>query len=485
MAQTTMYLSNPKKKITIPLNSNLELKRKYIIDKRIPNIEIKDIPHHFEDLPIEARSILDRFSDLHPNESYLRVLCEGMNESAGTYLHPICEVKGFLSKKYENGVILLCKRFFESRPEINNPIDYAPIKAYVNSVRDSMGYKFELGKDIFIYAPSENITNATVVFWAGLDLGLESPLSIFYYQAEHTVFEIEKTYSNKLKMFVDNDYATIKAAISNIRDVPIAFKQTLASNFKAILGKKIASGGTSIIHELVYDGKKVIIKILMPDIRFEEPELIIRRFQKEINICKKVSGLGISPEIITDGKIEDIYFYIQEFIPWDNLYDAIKTDFNSSPLDFKIQVITSIFKKFKLLHENNIIHRDVSPKNILVSRSGDVKIIDFGTTTNLVNDSIENKEFEITLPQDKFGSLKYIAPEVRDSIQKASVKSDIFSLGIISYEILLGCNIVGNMPKLCDILPNFDSRLSTFIYKAYSCNPKERLDWEFLDGLLK
>jgi len=257
---------------SIPSRSNLELKKKYTIHKIIPDIQIKDIPYYFEDIPNEGLCILDRFSNLDQNDSYFRVICEGIPEADGSYAHPICEVKTYLSKDNSNdsNVILSCKKFFEARPEMQNPLDYAPIRAYINSVRDFLGYEIELGKDMTIYAPRENANHATIVFWVGINFDLYTPLSIVYMFAEHMIFEIERIYSNKLRMFVTEDYTSIKNAISNMREVSIAFKQMLVNKFKVNLEKKMVSGGTSIIYQAEQHGKKVILKnqiLLLIDLR--------------------------------------------------------------------------------------------------------------------------------------------------------------------------------------------------------------------------
>ena len=129
------------------------------------------------------------------------------------------------------------------------------------------------------------------------------------------------------------------------------------------------------------------------------------------------------------------------------------------------------------IHNNGVIHRDLSLKNVLVGPEQQVVIIDFGAAT-LKEETLNDYDidFDITLPHQHFGSLKYSAPELRDNPCLITEKADVYSVGIIIYEVLLRKNIAGNLPRLSDLGIQVDEILSEFAFRAVSFSMGDRPD---------
>jgi serine/threonine protein kinase len=177
----------------------------------------------------------------------------------------------------------------------------------------------------------------------------------------------------------------------------------------------------------IYLNRKIILKTL--DTNNLADKTILERFKREGKILAALDH----PHII---KVFDFgnwknYFYISfEYFPGDNLRVFLKKNRLSN--SNKESLILQLASALKIAHKHRIIHRDLKPENILIDKDLNIKIADFGLA--FVSD-----ESSITLPTSIVGTPAYMSPEqIRG--EKLSEKSDLFSLGIIIYELYSGYN---------------------------------------------
>src|SRR5262245_4068868 len=183
--------------------------------------------------------------------------------------------------------------------------------------------------------------------------------------------------------------------------------------------------------------RKIALKLLPSE--FTNDAELVRRFEREA----KAASATNHPNILTIyeiGQAEGLRFIATEFVDGVTLRQAMRSDGMSvaESLSVAIQVASAL----SAAHEAGIIHRDIKPENVMVRRDGIVKVLDFGLAKlkpqqNLPVDSQVDTQRKITHPGTVMGTVGYMSPEqVRG--QEADTRADIFSFGMILYEMLSG-----------------------------------------------
>ncbi|UAC49349.1 Stk1 family PASTA domain-containing Ser/Thr kinase [Bacillus aquiflavi] len=190
----------------------------------------------------------------------------------------------------------------------------------------------------------------------------------------------------------------------------------------------IGGGGMAnvyLAHDMILD-RDVAVKILRLD--FANDEEFIRRFRREAQSATSL----VHPNIVSIydvGEEGDIYYIVMEFVDGQTLKQYIQ---QNSPLKVEkaIEIMKQLTSAISHAHQNHIIHRDIKPQNILMDKDGNVKITDFGIAMAL-------SATTITQTNSVLGSVHYLSPEqARGGM--ANRKSDIYSLGIVMFELLTG-----------------------------------------------
>lgn len=183
-------------------------------------------------------------------------------------------------------------------------------------------------------------------------------------------------------------------------------------------------------------GRETAIKILHSDLT-EKPERM-RRFVQE---AKAVSTLN-HPNILTIyeiGEEHGISYIATEFIKGETLAEKSKGKALSVEeiLDISVQIVSAL----SAAHQNGIVHRDIKPENVMVRADGLVKVLDFGLVKLFEDESKEDRSEAETIlntnPGVILGTIAYMSPEQMRG-EKADVRSDIWSFGVLFYEMLTG-----------------------------------------------
>jgi eukaryotic-like serine/threonine-protein kinase len=192
--------------------------------------------------------------------------------------------------------------------------------------------------------------------------------------------------------------------------------------------KLIGGGGMAnvyLAHDMILD-REVAIKMLRMD--FANEEEFIKRFQREAQSATSL----VHPNIVSIydvGEEDDLYYIVMEYVQGMTLKQYIQ---QHSPVgvDQALDIMKQLTLAISHAHQNHIVHRDIKPHNILVDEEGTVKITDFGIAMALSATSI-------TQTNSVLGSVHYLSPEqARGGM--ATKKSDIYSLGIVMFELLTG-----------------------------------------------
>ncbi|BCB03308.1 Stk1 family PASTA domain-containing Ser/Thr kinase [Bacillus sp. KH172YL63] len=192
--------------------------------------------------------------------------------------------------------------------------------------------------------------------------------------------------------------------------------------------KLIGGGGMAnvyLAHDVILD-REVAIKMLRID--FANEEEFIKRFQREAQSATSLTHPNIV-SIYDVGEEDDLYYIVMEYVHGMTLKQYIQ---QHSPVDVDkaIDIMKQLTLAMSHAHQNHIVHRDIKPHNILLDEEGNVKITDFGIAMALSATSI-------TQTNSVLGSVHYLSPEqARGGM--ATKKSDIYSLGIVMFELLTG-----------------------------------------------
>src|SRR5206468_10050292 len=141
------------------------------------------------------------------------------------------------------------------------------------------------------------------------------------------------------------------------------------------------------------------------------------------------------------GHAGSYYYFMMEFVDGVNLRQALRAK-QLRPAQ-ALEVVPQICDALQYAHEEGIIHRDIKPENILLDRKGRVKIADFGLAKLLGRDT---GDFTLTGSRQVMGTLYYMAPEQVERPLEVDHRADIYSLGVVFYEMLTGQLPVGRFP---------------------------------------
>ncbi len=242
--------------------------------------------------------------------------------------------------------------------------------------------------------------------------------------------------------------------------------------------KSIGEGGMANVY-LAYDtilDRDVAVKVLRGDLSNDEK--FVRRFQREALNASSLSHPNIV-EVYDVGDDNGQYFIVMEYIEGKNLKDLLKKRGKLTTSEV-VDIMSQIADGLSVAHDSYIIHRDIKPQNIMILENGLVKITDFGIAMAM-------NATQLTQTNSVMGSVHYLPPE-QASGKGSTLKSDIYSMGILMYELLTGKlpyrgdnaveialkHLKEPLPSIRDELPDLPQSVENIILKSAAKNPKNR-----------
>ncbi len=262
----------------------------------------------------------------------------------------------------------------------------------------------------------------------------------------------------------------------------------IANRYRII--RLIGEGGMALVY-LAYDevlGREVAVKVLRPELAEDSQTLL--RFIREAYAARRLDHLNVV-EIYDVGESGDLHYIVMEYIQGSTLKEVIASS-GAMPARRAISIMKKLLSAIAQAHQRNIIHRDIKPQNILVSRDGELKISDFGIAI-----SADSKD-TLSSQNAVMGSAHYIAPESAAG-KDADKRVDLYSLGIVFFELLCGSvpftgtsspeialkHLQDPLPPIQPYNPTVTQAIENIVIKATAKSPDERFQSaeEFLYAL--
>lgn len=262
-----------------------------------------------------------------------------------------------------------------------------------------------------------------------------------------------------------------------MESVPPPSLESVAASFPQIeVLELVGQGGMGVVYKARQRSlnRFVALKILSPQLSGKPG--FAERFSLEATALAELSH----PNIVTIhdfGKAGDFYYLIMEFVDGANLRQALSAG-KFTP-EQALAVVPPICEALQYAHERGIVHRDIKPENILLDKEGRVKIADFGIVRILrplmpnLSETLGPRDASDGGEEFVLGTPRYMAPEQKDQPNAVDARADIYSLGIVLYEMLTGELPPASLsapPRLVQI----DVRLEEVVLRALEANPELR-----------
>ncbi len=191
--------------------------------------------------------------------------------------------------------------------------------------------------------------------------------------------------------------------------------------------ERIGGGGMADVyraHDKLLD-RSVAVKVLRS--QFANDEEFVTRFRREAQAAARLSHHNIV-NMYDVGKDEEVHYIVMEYISGETLKERILRE--PLPIEMAVRIAADIAEALEHAHQNNLVHCDIKPHNILMTRAGRIKVTDFGIARAVSSATMHHTATII-------GSVHYFSPEQAKGAA-VGAKSDIYSLGVVLYEMLTG-----------------------------------------------
>lgn len=242
--------------------------------------------------------------------------------------------------------------------------------------------------------------------------------------------------------------------------------------------EKIGSGGMAIVYKAKCRllNRFVAVKVLRPE--FKDDEEFLSKFNIESQAAASLSHPNVV-SIFDVGCDDEIHYIVMEYVEGITLKEYIQ---KNGPIEWRTAAgyATQICKALEHAHKHNIVHRDIKPQNIIMTKDGTLKVTDFGIARAVTSSTV-------VVGSNAIGSAHYFSPEQARG-GYTDEKSDIYSLGIVMFEMLTGrlpfdgdspvsvalMQVQAMPPSMTEIKDDIPESIQNIVYKAINKEQRER-----------
>jgi len=211
--------------------------------------------------------------------------------------------------------------------------------------------------------------------------------------------------------------------------VPERLARALGSNY-GIVGE-LGRGGFAVVYSVCDQrlNRYLAVKVMRPDLLASAQAL--GRFRREARIAASLDHRNILP-VSFAGEAAGLVYYAMPRVRGQTLRERLRRD-GALPVADALRVFAEVGRGLHYAHEHGVVHRDVKPANIMLEQTGKVLVLDFGIAKALSADGAS-----LSLSGLVIGSMEYMSPEQAAGSRDIDPRSDIYSLGVVGYEMLAG-----------------------------------------------
>lgn len=220
----------------------------------------------------------------------------------------------------------------------------------------------------------------------------------------------------------------------------------------------------------------VAIKVLKIDSAVDKE--YIRRFFREARITAQLDHPYII-RVFESNFSQGTFYIVTEYIdggdfrrllpPAPGSDATTRATARSVGLRRKLEILDNVLQALDYAHEKGIVHRDIKPSNILLTKTMEPRLCDFGIAT-----ALWGQESRFTRTDEVMGTMDYIAPEQKESSKYADLRSDIYSIGVILYQLITGRKPQGAFPPPIQLVPSIPVQLNVAVMKCLQPLPGDR-----------
>lgn len=231
----------------------------------------------------------------------------------------------------------------------------------------------------------------------------------------------------------------------------------------------IGRGGMATVYKAIQPSLHRIVAIKVLPKKYLEDPVFVERFHREAQAVAMMNHPNIV-QIIDKDRDGDLQFFVMEYVPGVSLQTLLGK--RRLTLGETLYIAKEVGKGLQCAHRSGIIHRDLNPRNILLSEDlTTVKIADFGISRV---EALSRESGTLTTAQTSLGTLYYYAPEQAENPTKVDHRADIYSLGVVCYEMLTGKVPVGKFSLPSQLNQSLPPALDRIVLKCLSFEAAQR-----------
>jgi serine/threonine protein kinase len=230
---------------------------------------------------------------------------------------------------------------------------------------------------------------------------------------------------------------------------------------------ELGRGGMGVVYKArqVKLDRLVALKVLPPETAADPA--FAERFTREARALARLNHPHIVA-IYDFGQEGGLSYFVMEYVAGANLRDRLRQ--GPLPPGEALAIMDQLCDALQYAHEEGIVHRDIKPENVLLDKKGRVKVADFGIAKLLQG---QTNLYTLTGPLQVVGTVRYMAPEQMDNPLGLDHRADIYSLGVVFYEMLTGGLPLGRFPRPSE-KEAVDPRLDEVVLTALDADPARR-----------
>lgn len=258
-----------------------------------------------------------------------------------------------------------------------------------------------------------------------------------------------------------------------------------------VLEEHIGTGGMGTVYRARHRRMNRTVAIKIQHSNSSSQDRSIKRFRREVETAAKLVHQNIVTAFDAD-EYEGCLYLVMEFVDGNNLLSMVE---QSGPFNLAkaVSCIVQAARGLHYAHSNGIVHRDIKPNNLLLDRSGTIKILDMGLARVEANDLVQSSgktshDSSLTGEHQIVGTVDYMSPEQVEAAKHVDHRSDIYSLGCTFYFLLTGVapflrpsllqTLLAHkndpIPKLSELRPELPRELDNVIEKMLAKDPEDR-----------